>query len=115
MIAPGGPPPSRNPGGKTRQPARRPAEPGDEGASGAAVAVAIQELPRRAGDAGRTRPVDDQTAPSYVGMLGQSIKSGQPVAGAFAAAQRRMFADPRTSHPALWAPFILFGQEELLK
>jgi CHAT domain-containing protein len=60
-------------------------------------------------------PVDDQTTPKLVAALGRGLKSGSGVAKAFAAAQRQMLAEPRTAHPALWAPLILFGQGDLLR
>lgn len=54
-------------------------------------------------------PVLDAVAPVFMEKFFARLQAGQPAAQALAETKREMAADPKTRHPANWAPFILVG------
>ncbi len=60
-------------------------------------------------------PIDDAVTPELVKFTLEELRDGRSVPDAVTAARRRFVARPRTSHPALWAPFVLHGQSDLLR
>jgi CHAT domain-containing protein len=53
--------------------------------------------------------VNDQAAGTLVTDFYRGLRSGDSKAQALRAAQRQLLADPRFSHPAYWAPFLMIG------
>lgn len=54
-------------------------------------------------------PVIDEVTPLLMERLFRRIRQGMPAARALTETKREMARDPRTRHPANWAPFILVG------
>lgn len=54
-------------------------------------------------------PVLDETAPVVMERLFRRIRQGMPAARALSETKRETARDPKTQHPANWAPFILVG------
>jgi len=60
-------------------------------------------------------PVDDAKAPLLVSHLTDALAAGAHPATALARAQRQMLATRSHAHPAFWAAFVLYGQQDLLR
>lgn len=54
-------------------------------------------------------PVLDEAAPAVMEKLFRRIRQGMPAARALSETKRETARDPKTQHPANWAPFILVG------
>jgi CHAT domain-containing protein len=60
-------------------------------------------------------PLDDAKAPVFLAHFSAALAEGASPAAALARAQRRMLAKKTDAHPAFWASFALYGQEDLLR
>jgi CHAT domain-containing protein len=60
-------------------------------------------------------PVDDAKAPLFIDHMTRALAERKRPATALAEAQRRMLASKSTAHPAFWASFVLYGQDDLLR
>jgi len=54
-------------------------------------------------------PVLDEVAPAFMHRFFAKLQAGHSAVRALAETKREMAADPKTRHPANWAPFILVG------
>jgi CHAT domain-containing protein len=60
-------------------------------------------------------PVADEASAVFVREVARALEDGAPVTECYARAQRKMLGSRPTARPALWTPFILEGQSELLR